>query len=125
MAKNYSFYEVLNSNNESDPNMFNLRQRCLIPGLYYDHLSRWLKEFNRNQLFVMQTEVFKREALIYLDKIEASFKFKNIKDVKNNLNVKQYLIDNKEFESFDELSFTDEKSMKYLQNFYKVNLFFF
>ena len=65
MAKNYSFYEVLNSNNESDPNIFNLRQRCLIPGLYYDHLSRWLKEFKYNQIETKLNTVQTRLREIY------------------------------------------------------------
>jgi hypothetical protein len=58
MAKNYSFYEVLNSNNKSDQSMFNLRQRCLIPRLYYQHISRWLKESDDSQIYLFFIENF-------------------------------------------------------------------
>ena len=117
MAKNYSFYEVLNSNNESDPNMFNLRQRCLIPGLYYDHLSRWLKEFNRNQLFLVFSEAFKRDPFSVLDDIERFLGFQNFLDFSKLEIVSDQLISHlKQLKTYSQI---DHISFNFLKRFYQ------
>ena len=118
MAKNYSFYEVLNSNNESDPNMFNLRQRCLIPGLYYDHLSRWLKEFNRNQLFLVFSEAFKRDPFSVVDKIQKYFNYNGFDNFKYNFEVRKYFYSI--LESLNTYDQIDEQSLNFLEIYYKV-----
>ena len=118
MAKNYSFYEVLNSNNESDPNMFNLRQRCLIPGLYYDHLSRWLKEFKYNQIYLLCTENIKVQPYSELNKIQSFLGYTNAKinfNFKQVLEISEVVNDNTTFNKYSEI---DQRSYLYLYNFY-------
>ena len=68
-----------------------LRQRCLKPGLYYDHLTRWLDLFSRNQIMMIHSELFKRNPYFYLDKMQEVLKFQGFSDYKNKLTVRKFL----------------------------------
>jgi hypothetical protein len=128
MAKNYSFYDILNSNNESDPNMFNLRQRCLIPGLYYEHLSRWLKEFRDLQIYLFSIENFKKEPYLELNNLQkflgfnTKFNFNQVSEIveviNNNSTLNKYpKIDQDSFNYLDIFFNEPNKKFKFLVSY--------
>ena len=86
----------------------------MIPGLYYDHLVRWLNEFSSKQFFLIDSESFKKEPSLYLRKLQEFLGLKNFTDfqsLKDNLNLQYENFENKKLE-------IDENSLNYLQKFY-------
>jgi heparan sulfate N-deacetylase/N-sulfotransferase NDST2 len=54
IAMTYSFYDVITLNTSDDKllnDLKRLRDRCLDPGLYHKHFSKWLKYFSLSQFF--------------------------------------------------------------------------
>jgi heparan sulfate N-deacetylase/N-sulfotransferase NDST2 len=50
-ALNYSFYDVITANDKSPKLLKELRNRCLNPGTYAQHLDRWLSFYSPQQVF--------------------------------------------------------------------------
>ena len=94
--------------------MYALKQSFLIPGLYYDHLVRWLNEFSSKQFFLIDSDIFKKEPSFYLRKLQEFLGLKNFIDfesLKENLNLQYESFENKKHE-------IDQNSLNYLQKFY-------
>lgn len=51
-AMKYSFLEVLQAKEGADPLLLDLQNRCLAPGNYAKHLSKWLAAFPNNVIIV-------------------------------------------------------------------------
>lgn len=49
---NHSFYEVITATNSAPQKLQSLRNRCLMPGIYVQHLSRWLDFYPARQVSV-------------------------------------------------------------------------
>ncbi|XP_019854532.1 PREDICTED: bifunctional heparan sulfate N-deacetylase/N-sulfotransferase-like [Amphimedon queenslandica] len=49
----HNFTSVIKASrkNSSSQNLLNLRSRCLLPGIYHEHLERWLEYFPQNQIY--------------------------------------------------------------------------
>ena len=81
IAKSHSFYEILNSDENSDLDMFYLKDKCLKTGLVYiQNLERWLNLFKPEQLFIVDTDLFKKHPIEYLNNIQALFELQSIID---------------------------------------------
>ena len=50
IAMNSSFAEVLHCDNRCHPKTIALRNKCLEPGLYAQHLKVWLQQYKRTQV---------------------------------------------------------------------------
>ena len=50
VALQYSFYEVVTAKDEAPRALRDLRHRCLNPGLYSQHLERWLDYYKEEQV---------------------------------------------------------------------------
>ena len=50
VATNLSFYEVITAGDTAPSRKRSLRNRCLNPGLYSQHLSNWLDYFPSRQV---------------------------------------------------------------------------
>jgi hypothetical protein len=72
---NQTFDEMLKSNNTSD-----IVKKCIDLGVtYHTHLERWLTEFEKKQIFIIDSDLFKNETLKYLQDIQVFFELnKNI-----------------------------------------------
>ena len=109
-AQKYTFYEILNSKNDADLDVQDLKQRCLMPGLYNIHLARWLNEFNSRQLFLVDFELFEKEPNFYSKNLQEFLGLKSLVDfesLKSNLE--------SQYENFEKI---DDDSLSYLQKFY-------
>lgn len=49
-ALRYSFYEIISANDSSPILLRELRDRCLNPGMYAQHIERWLTYFPQRQV---------------------------------------------------------------------------
>ena len=50
VALQYSFFEVISATEESPRPLRELRQRCLNPGLYAQHIESWLDYYQSKQV---------------------------------------------------------------------------
>ena len=50
VALSYSFYDVISANEDAPKVLRELRHRCLNPGLYVQHLERWLTYYKPKQV---------------------------------------------------------------------------
>lgn len=58
IARNVDFYDVLNSYVNATPGVRSLRNRCLMPGLFAEHLERWMLHFPSNQVYIIVGQHF-------------------------------------------------------------------
>ena len=49
-ALSHPFYDVISANSQSPRVLRELRRRCLNPGLYAQHLERWLNYYDVTQV---------------------------------------------------------------------------
>ena len=55
------------------------------PGFYHAHLEIWLKEYKRERLFLIDSDVFKEQPDYYMNKIQKFFGLKQFIDYKKIL----------------------------------------
>jgi len=56
-ALSHSFYDVINASSRAAKPLRDLRRHCLNPGLYEQHLQRWLDYFDISQVCFCLTVV--------------------------------------------------------------------
>lgn len=49
-ALQFTFYDVISARPGAPAELRSLQSRCLIPGLYFTHLERWLTHYPTNQV---------------------------------------------------------------------------
>ncbi|KAJ8879529.1 hypothetical protein PR048_020137 [Dryococelus australis] len=59
MALDYSFHQVVTANDTAPKPLRELRNRCLHPGKYSQHLERWLLYFPAQQIYVIDGDQLK------------------------------------------------------------------
>ncbi|GFR66597.1 bifunctional heparan sulfate N-deacetylase/N-sulfotransferase [Elysia marginata] len=67
---NYTFYEVVSSTENSPRHLRDTRNRCLKPGEYATHLSRWLKFYPRNQIFLVDGDQLNKDPIMTMNKLQ-------------------------------------------------------
>jgi heparan sulfate N-deacetylase/N-sulfotransferase NDST2 len=77
IANSFNFYEVItasgythNSNRSQTRQLRDLRSRCINPGLYDQHLERWLSFFPPQQLLILDGEELKSDPMSVLDQVQ-------------------------------------------------------
>lgn len=86
-AKTTSFYDVITSETSSAENqpLKRLRERCLEPGFYYQHLRAWLTFYPKEQLLVIDGDELRNDPASVMDKIQLFLKPPNILDYRKKL----------------------------------------
>ncbi|KAK7500900.1 hypothetical protein BaRGS_00007780 [Batillaria attramentaria] len=69
-ALNYSFNTVLTADEQMPRQVRELRNRCLEPGMYYQHLMRWLDYFPARQLFIIDGEQLRNDPIHVMHKLQ-------------------------------------------------------
>ncbi|XP_064458636.1 bifunctional heparan sulfate N-deacetylase/N-sulfotransferase-like [Ornithodoros turicata] len=69
-ALNYTFYDVITANKHSPKQLHELRNRCLNPGLYAQHLERWLSYYPPQQLMIIDGEELKSDPVHVMNKLQ-------------------------------------------------------
>lgn len=52
IALNYSFYDVITASEKAPKPLRELRNRCLNPGAYAQHLERWFSHYSPQQVWI-------------------------------------------------------------------------
>jgi len=52
VALEHSFYEVMSADENARHSLKEIKHRCLNPGLYAQHLERWLSYYDQSQVSV-------------------------------------------------------------------------
>ncbi|KAK3588977.1 hypothetical protein CHS0354_043147 [Potamilus streckersoni] len=69
-ALNYTFYDILTAPDTAPRRVRGLRNRCLEPGLYAQHILHWLDYFPAQQLFVIDGELLKANPVLVMDQVQ-------------------------------------------------------
>ncbi|RNA25299.1 bifunctional heparan sulfate N-deacetylase N-sulfotransferase 1 [Brachionus plicatilis] len=88
IALQYTFYEILNLsplNGSHWRRIEKFRHRCLDPGIYIKHLSRWLRFFARDQFLLIDGEEFKQRPHLAMNSIQLFMNSSRFFDYKNLL----------------------------------------
>ncbi|XP_055863216.1 bifunctional heparan sulfate N-deacetylase/N-sulfotransferase 3-like isoform X3 [Biomphalaria glabrata] len=56
VAMNYTFFEIVSAPDSSPKFLKDVRNRCLRPGMYAVHLSRWLQYFPKEQILLIDSD---------------------------------------------------------------------
>ncbi|XP_058838598.1 bifunctional heparan sulfate N-deacetylase/N-sulfotransferase [Topomyia yanbarensis] len=59
VANNYTFFQVIMATDSAPKSLRDLRNRCLNPGKYAQHLERWLAYYPQQQLHIIDGEQLK------------------------------------------------------------------
>ncbi|XP_002739829.1 bifunctional heparan sulfate N-deacetylase/N-sulfotransferase-like [Saccoglossus kowalevskii] len=75
-ALNYSFFEVVSALEGAPKAVRDLQNRCLRPGMYAEHLDRWLSYYPPNQLLILDGELLKNDPVSVMNKVQRYLKIK-------------------------------------------------
>ncbi|CAG7786790.1 unnamed protein product [Allacma fusca] len=70
VAVNFTFFEVLTASNTSPRSLRELRNRCLIPGRYAQHLERWLSYYPSQQLLILDGEELRNDPVSVMNRFQ-------------------------------------------------------
>jgi heparan sulfate N-deacetylase/N-sulfotransferase NDST2 len=73
MASSLSFFQVI-SYNGSRKEVLSLRNRCLIPGLYAQHLEKWLNFFPPSSLFIVDGDEVRGDPVSLMNRLQSQLK---------------------------------------------------
>ncbi|GAB6028457.1 hypothetical protein CHUAL_002617 [Chamberlinius hualienensis] len=82
---NYTFYEVLTASDSSPKRLRELRNRCLVPGMFAQHLERWLSYYPPQQLMIIDGEMLKTDPVGVMNKLQRFLKIKPFFDYSDHL----------------------------------------
>lgn len=85
MALNYTFYQVVTADEKSSKRLRELRNRCLNPGIYAQHLERWLTYYSPQQLMIVDGEQLKTDPVNVMNKLQRFLKIKPFFDYADHL----------------------------------------
>ncbi|XP_046391931.1 bifunctional heparan sulfate N-deacetylase/N-sulfotransferase isoform X2 [Ischnura elegans] len=74
VAKNYTFYEVVTATDTAPKNLRELRNRCLNPGKYSQHLERWLSYFPPQQLHIIDGDTLRSNPVEVMNDLQRFLK---------------------------------------------------
>lgn len=74
IANNYSFHQVITASDTAPKPLRDLRNRCLNPGKYSQHLERWLSYFPPQQLHIINGDTLKSNPIEIMDEIQKFLK---------------------------------------------------
>ncbi|KAK9744724.1 Sulfotransferase domain [Popillia japonica] len=74
IANNYSFHQVITASDTAPKPLRDLRNRCLNPGKYSQHLERWLSYFPPQQLHIINGDTLKSNPIEVMEEIQKFLK---------------------------------------------------
>ncbi|XP_022105719.1 bifunctional heparan sulfate N-deacetylase/N-sulfotransferase 4-like [Acanthaster planci] len=84
-SMNYTFHEVLTSGLEAPRPVALLRNRCLDPGKYIQHLQRWLEFYPPTQLMVLDGDLLRADPTVAMLKIQKFLRLKEVVDFSDKI----------------------------------------
>ncbi|KAJ8918343.1 hypothetical protein NQ315_008036 [Exocentrus adspersus] len=74
IANNYSFHQVITASDTAPKPLRDLRNRCLNPGKYAQHLERWLTYFTPQSLHIIDGEELKSNPVDVMNELQKFLK---------------------------------------------------
>lgn len=74
IANNYSFHQVITASDTAPKPLRDLRNRCLNPGKYAQHLERWLTFFSPQSLHIIDGEELKSNPVEVMNEMQKFLK---------------------------------------------------
>lgn len=74
IANNYSFHQVITASDTAPKPLRDLRNRCLNPGKYAQHLERWLTYFSPQSLHIIDGEELKSNPVEVMNELQKFLK---------------------------------------------------
>ncbi|XP_025083666.1 bifunctional heparan sulfate N-deacetylase/N-sulfotransferase-like isoform X2 [Pomacea canaliculata] len=69
-ALNYTFYSIITADERMPRHVRELQSRCLVPGMYAQHLVRWLDYFPSRQVFIIDGEQLRNNPIHVMHKLQ-------------------------------------------------------
>ncbi|KAG4077522.1 hypothetical protein HA402_002949 [Bradysia odoriphaga] len=85
IANNYSFYQIITASDSAPKALKDLRNRCLNPGKYAQHLERWLAFYAAQQLHIIDGEQLKTHPVDVMAEVQRFLKIIPVMDYSNQL----------------------------------------
>uniref|UniRef100_A0A1B6I4Z3 [heparan sulfate]-glucosamine N-sulfotransferase n=2 Tax=Homalodisca liturata TaxID=320908 RepID=A0A1B6I4Z3_9HEMI len=74
IALNYSFYDIISASDTAPKVLRDLRNRCLNPGKYAQHLERWLTYYSPQQLHIIDGDQLRSNPIQVMDSLQKFLK---------------------------------------------------
>ncbi|XP_071808785.1 bifunctional heparan sulfate N-deacetylase/N-sulfotransferase 3-like [Asterias amurensis] len=84
-SMNYTFYDVISSGTELGRQVVSLRNRCLDPGKYTQHLQKWLQYYPTGQLMVLDGDLLKADPVAAMFKVQRFLHMKKVVDFSKSI----------------------------------------
>ncbi|XP_016142573.1 bifunctional heparan sulfate N-deacetylase/N-sulfotransferase 1-like isoform X2 [Sinocyclocheilus grahami] len=84
-ALKYSFHDVITASHNAPVKLQVLQKRCLAPGWYATHLSRWLEHYHHDQILVVDGQTLKTDPASVMEKIQTFLGLENQVDYHKTL----------------------------------------
>ncbi|XP_054731807.1 bifunctional heparan sulfate N-deacetylase/N-sulfotransferase [Anastrepha obliqua] len=85
IANNYSFYQVITAGDSAPKALKDLRNRCLNPGKYAQHLEHWLAYYPAQQLHIIDGEQLRLNPVDVMNDLQRFLKIQPTFDYSNHL----------------------------------------
>ncbi|XP_018802324.1 PREDICTED: bifunctional heparan sulfate N-deacetylase/N-sulfotransferase [Bactrocera latifrons] len=85
IANNYSFYQVITASESAPKALKDLRNRCLNPGKYAQHLEHWLAYYPAQQLHIIDGEQLRLNPVDVMNDLQRFLKIQPTLDYSNHL----------------------------------------
>ncbi|XP_043646644.1 bifunctional heparan sulfate N-deacetylase/N-sulfotransferase [Drosophila teissieri] len=85
IANNYSFYQVITAGDSAPRALKDLRNRCLNPGKYAQHLEHWLAYYPAQQLHIIDGEQLRLNPIDVMNELQRFLKIQPLLDYSNHL----------------------------------------
>uniref|UniRef100_A0A8C2X6Y4 [heparan sulfate]-glucosamine N-sulfotransferase n=2 Tax=Cyclopterus lumpus TaxID=8103 RepID=A0A8C2X6Y4_CYCLU len=69
-ALRFTFYDVISARAGVPAELRSLQSRCLIPGLYFSHLERWLTYYPANQVMIIDGHQLRTDPAAVMDEVQ-------------------------------------------------------
>jgi heparan sulfate N-deacetylase/N-sulfotransferase NDST2 len=79
------FAQVITATDSAPKSLRDLRNRCLNPGKYAQHLEKWLAFYNNQQLHIIDGEQLKSNPIDVMNDLQRFLKITPIMDYSNHL----------------------------------------
>ncbi|KAH9503172.1 Bifunctional heparan sulfate N-deacetylase/N-sulfotransferase 2 [Bulinus truncatus] len=110
VAMNYTFFEIVTAPESAPKFLKDVRNRCLKPGMYAVHLSRWLQYFPPEQIILIDSDQLDRDPATVLDTIQ---KFVHVEPILDYTSKLEYNEEKKFFCLKDTGCLSSNKGRKY------------
>ncbi|XP_037933336.1 bifunctional heparan sulfate N-deacetylase/N-sulfotransferase [Teleopsis dalmanni] len=85
IANNYSFYQIITATDSAPKALKDLRNRCLNPGKYAQHLEHWLAYYPAQQLHIIDGEQLRSNPVDVMNDLQRFLKIQPAFDYSNHL----------------------------------------